>query len=150
MRYSSAAEDDAHIARDEPAWADWVPPADLLGRIRLERGLLAGGDPALVNALPLRQWERWAAQDLSLGNRGTPMSLRFELRLHRAPIPRSELDGWSERAGYREGRRPTASAHDVVPPLFVTMAKGQVAVSGSGVLPLDPSALQGCSGEPGR
>ena len=109
--------------RPEPAWADWIPPRDLLARTRIERGLIGMPDDA-----DLSRWEAYAAEDLSRVDRERLVSLCLRLRLDRGPIEKSVIERWTELDRYVPGRAPTCSAHDLVPPLCVTLAEAWLAI----------------------
>ena len=121
----AAAEDAAEDEDAEPAWADWVPPADLLARVRIEFGLLCavGGLPAAVRPY---EWESYARAHLGRIDRERLASLCLRLRLAKGTIEQAELERWEQLDGYEPGRLPACSAHDLVPPLFVTLAEAEL------------------------
>jgi hypothetical protein len=117
----TAAETGA--ARAEPAWADWIAPRDLLARTRIERGLIDAPDDAALD-----RWERYAADDLGRIDRERLASLCLRTRLDRGPIEGPVIERWAELDRYVPGRMPTCSAHDLVPPLCVTLAEAWLAI----------------------
>jgi hypothetical protein len=128
----------------EPAWPYWVPPDDLLARVRIERGLI---DLKLIDlkSIPgpfslaelqallhakLGPWEEYATRYLdSSGHLGPSVdrerlaSLCLRIRLRHGVMPASEAQRWESADRYVRGRVATNSAHDLVPPLFVSVAE---------------------------
>jgi hypothetical protein len=121
------AEMAAMAADHEPAWADWVPPEDLLARVRIERGLLALVDSSAIATLPRAEWEAYAAAGLRAIDRERLASLCLQLRLADGPMERAEIQPWERLDVYEPNRAPICSAHDLVPPLFVTVAEATLA-----------------------
>ncbi len=124
-RYLADAETAAETGagRAEPAWADWIAPRDLLARTRIERGLIDAPDDAALD-----RWERYAADDLGRIDRERLASLCLRTRLDRGAIGRPVIERWAELDRYVPGRMPTCSAHDLVPPLCVTLAEAWLAI----------------------
>lgn len=116
------AERVAAGAGDEPAWADWIPPEDLLARVRIERGLL--GSPGVPT---LADWEARAATGLDGIDSERLASLCLRLRLDVGRIDRSVLDFYESIDRYQPGRLPACTAHELVAPLFVTLADAEFA-----------------------
>jgi hypothetical protein len=114
-------------ARLEPAWADWVPPVDLLARVRIESGLFTSANAATVDPVARTVWESYAAANLASIDGERLASLCLKLRLAEGTIERSEIERWEELDGYEPTRAPTCSAHDLVPPLCVTLAEAELA-----------------------
>jgi hypothetical protein len=111
----------------ERAWADWVPPVDLLARVRIECGLFASANAVTVNPVARTAWESYAAANLASIDGERLASLCLQLRLAGGTIERSEIERWEELDGYEPSRAPTCSAHDLVPPLCVTLAEAELA-----------------------
>jgi hypothetical protein len=111
----------------EWAWPHWVPPQDLLARVRIERGLI---DPELIDTpsgrTALGAWQREADLRSVDGERLASLCLR--LRLRHGPVPASDLAQWEADDRYVQGRAATNSAHDLVPPLFVSVAEAWLSV----------------------
>ena len=99
----TAAEDAAEDPDAEPAWADWVPPADLLARVRIEFGLLCTVD-GLPAAVPRYEWEGYARADLGSIDRERLASLCLRLRLAKGTIEQAELERWEQLDRYEPGR----------------------------------------------
>jgi len=123
----------------ELAWPYWVPPGDLLARVRIERGLIdrnlvtrpssLANLQAALNA-KLSPWEQYATQYLdSSGHLGPSVdrerlaSLCLRIRLQHGVVSASEAQRWESADSYVIGRVATNSAHDLVPPLFVSIAE---------------------------
>lgn len=109
------------VARDtaDPAWPDWVPPEDLIARLCIEWGLIAPpGDPATF-AL----WETIAADNLGTIDGERLASLCLRVRLRHGPVDEPVAERWEALDGYVPDRVPTCSAHDLVPPLCVSVAQ---------------------------
>lgn len=122
VRVKALAENLAAKTGPHPAWPDWVPPEDLLARVRIERGLL---DPP--EGTVLGEWEAYARRDLRSIDRERLASLCLRVRLDRGTIEPSVLERWEELDSYLPSRRPTCSAHDLVPPLCATLAEAELA-----------------------
>jgi hypothetical protein len=105
-------------------WPHWIPPEDLLARVRIERGLI---DQELIAApsdlMVLDAWEDYAAGRLRSVDGERLASLCLRLRLRHRTVPPSAADRWESADQYASGRVPTSSAHDLVPPLFVSVAE---------------------------
>jgi hypothetical protein len=103
----------------EPGWPHWIPPEDLLARVRIERGLIAPpADPGL-----LTEWEDYAAGHLDSVDGERLASLCLRIRLRYGVVPTEDAQRWESRDRYLQGRVATNSAHDLVPPLFVSIAE---------------------------
>jgi hypothetical protein len=116
------AERLAAAAGDEPAWADWIPPEDLLARVRIERGLLGSPDTATLG-----RWEAYAAADVTRIDNERLASLCLRLRLGAGSIDPTALGFYEGIDRYHPGRLPACTAHELVPPLFVTLAEAELA-----------------------
>jgi hypothetical protein len=115
------AELSAIIAGDEPAapsWPDCIPPEDVVARLHLEHGLIAP-DPLGVAG----QWEFHAAdyRDTIDGERLASLCLR--IRLRHGVVDASVAERWEAADRYMPDRQPGCSAHNLVPPLFVSIAE---------------------------
>jgi hypothetical protein len=106
---------------EQPAWPDWIPPGDLLARVRIERGLIEPYAPAALDT-----WEAYAAGDLRLIDRERLAALCLRIRLHHGPIERSVLDRWELLDSYVSSRVPVCSAHDLIPPLCAMLAEAEL------------------------
>jgi len=123
------AETAARLASDpsaepgiESGLADWLPPSDLLARVRLERGLIAPPDSD-----DLAAWEPYAAGKVATVDGERLASLCLRTRLGHGTVALSEIEGWERIDRYEPGRVATCSAHDLVPPLFATLADAWLA-----------------------
>ncbi len=104
---------------DEPSWPHWIPPDDLLARIRIERGLVAPpADPTILDA-----WESYAADRLDTIDGERLASLCLRIRLRHGIIDAATAERWGAADAYNPDRVPTCTAHDLVPPLFVSVAQ---------------------------
>jgi hypothetical protein len=103
----------------EPAWPDWIPPDDLRARIWIEHGLIA--PPA--GLLDLEQWESYAAEHVDSIDGERLASLCLRIRLRHGVVDASVARRWEALDSYSPGRVPVSSAHDLVPPLCVSVAE---------------------------
>jgi len=106
----------------ETGLADWIPPSDLLARVQLEHGLIAPPETG-----DLRTWESYAADHLDTIDGERLASLCLRTRLGQGIIAPSDIERWEEIDRYEPGRVTTCSAHDLVPPLFATLADAWLA-----------------------
>ena len=108
----------------EWAWPHWIPPVDLLARVRIERGLI---DKELIAApsdlTTLDTWEDYAAGRLRSVDGERLASLCLRLRLRHGAVPASVAERWELAERQAHGQTVTNSAHDLVPPLFVSVAE---------------------------
>jgi hypothetical protein len=102
--------------------ADWIPASDLLARVRLEHGLIAPPEDSVRTA-----WESYAADHLDTVDGERLASLCLRTRLGYGIIPPSDIERWEEIDQYDPSRVATCSAHDLVPPLFATLADAWLA-----------------------
>ena len=126
-------------AAPEPAWPHWVPPDDLLARVWIEWGLIdreliakpssRAELEAALNA-KLEPWEQYATRYLDSSGRPDPSvdrerlaSLCLRIRLRHGVVSASKAQYWESADSYVRGRVATNSAHDLVPPLFVSVAE---------------------------
>jgi len=120
----AAAERLAPAAGARWAWPYWLPPEDLLARVRIERGLIDGeligtpSGPAL-----LHDWEDYAAERLRSADGERLASLCLRVRLRHHAVPPSDAERWESADRYERDRAASCSAHDLVPPLFVSVAE---------------------------
>jgi hypothetical protein len=115
-----SAEAIAASAREpEPAWPDWIAPDDLLARARIERGLIAPPDDLSV----LDEWEAYAADHLDTIDGERLASLCLRIRLRHGVVDASAAQRWESLDAYTPDRAATCSAHDLVPPLCVSVAE---------------------------
>jgi len=106
----------------EPVWTDWIPPDDLLARVRIERGLIESpGDR------DLETWQAYAADNLGTIDGERLASVCLRLRLGQEVIDPSVIERWEAADRYDPGRMATCSAHELVPPLFATLAEAWLA-----------------------
>ena len=103
----------------EPSWPDWIPPGDLLARVRIERGLIAPPDDLSV----LDDWDSYASARLDTIDGERLASLCLRIRLRHGVIDAAVAERWEKSDRYAQDRVPTGSAHDLVPPLFVSVAQ---------------------------
>ena len=106
----------------EAGLADWIQPDDLLARVRLERGLMAAPQDDVLHV-----WESYAAGRLGTIDGERLASLCLRTRLDHGTIQPSVIEQWESRYDYLAIRVATCSAHDMVPPLFVTLADAWLA-----------------------
>ena len=104
---------------DEPSWPDLILPDDLIARIRIERGLIA--PPADLPVLD--EWESYAAGRLDSIDGERLASLCLRIRLRHMIIDADVAERWEAADAYRPDRAPACTAHDLVPPLFVSVAQ---------------------------
>jgi hypothetical protein len=109
----------------EPSWPDWIPPDDLPARVWIERGLIAPPD---YQSLFFGVWESYAAGRLDSidGERLASLCLRIRLR-HGVANAAGVAEHWEALDGYVPDRVSACTAHDLVPPLFVSVAQAWLA-----------------------
>jgi hypothetical protein len=117
-----AEEAAAQASEPEPAWPDWVPPDDLLARVRIEHGLTS-----LASRDDLGEWERYAAGHLDTTDGERLASLCLRSRLRHQVVDPDEIERWATADSYRPYQVPTCTAHDLVPPLFTSIAEAWLA-----------------------
>ena len=117
LRQAEQAAADA--TEPEPSWPDWIPPDDLLARIRIEQGLIVPEN--MLDDLDV--WEQYAADRTHTidGERLASLCLRLRLR-HRVVIG-DAIRRWEAVDGYRPDVVPACTAHALVPPLFTSIAE---------------------------
>ena len=103
----------------EPSWPDWILPDDLLARVWLEWGLIAPPEDLTL----LAEWEAYAAEHLDTIDGDRLASLCLRIRLRHGVLDASAAERWEALDGYLPDRVPTCTAHDLVPPLFVSIAQ---------------------------
>ena len=118
--------------------ADWEPPQDLLARIRLESiraRLLAGAaDTALTAGEPFvespRSGKQVAETAVSLGAIDAERfaSAALAARLAHEVVPAEVLELYERAADLYDQRWPLCEAHRAVPPFFITLARGLIAL----------------------
>jgi hypothetical protein len=113
----AAASDDPELS-----WPDWIPPGDLLAQVRIEHGLIAPPDDLSV----LDEWESYAAARLDTIDGERLASLCLRLRLRHGVTAAAVAERWESADSYAPDRVPTGSAHDLVPPLFVSVAQAWI------------------------
>jgi hypothetical protein len=119
LDYLAEAQDLAQrAAGPEPSWPDWIPPEDLLARIWIERCLIAPPSDVVV----LREWEAHAADHLDSIDGERLASLCLQIRLRHMPVDASLAGRWEALDAYTPDRAPTCTAHDLIPPLCVSVA----------------------------
>ena len=80
----AAASDDPEIS-----WPDWLPPGNLLARVRIERGLIAP-----PHYLVLDDWESYAAAHLDTIDGERLASLCLRIRLRHGVIDAAVAERW--------------------------------------------------------
>ena len=103
----------------EPSWPDWIRPDDLLAGVRIERGLIAPPEDLSV----LGAWEAYAIERLDSIDGERLASLCLRIRLRHGVIDTAAAERWEAVDRYVFDRVPSATAHDLVPPLFVSVAQ---------------------------
>jgi len=103
----------------EPSWPDCLPPDDLLARVRIERGLIAPPEDLTV----LDEWESYATDRLDGIDGERLASLCLRIRLRHGMIDTTVAGRWETADAYNPDRVPTGTAHDLVPPLSVSVAQ---------------------------
>jgi len=116
---AAAEELAARVTGPEPSWPDWIPPGDLLARVRIERGLIAPPDDLGV----LDEWESYAASHLDTIDGERLASLCLRIRLRHGVVNAAVAERWEAADRYVPDRTPACTAHDLVPPLFVSAAQ---------------------------
>jgi len=106
----------------EPPGSDLVLPDDLLARVRIERGLIA-----IPEAAVLKSWEPYAAAAIGTIDGERLASLCLRLRLWQKVVKPPAIERWDELDRYEPDRVAICTAHDLVPPLFVMRAEAWLA-----------------------
>jgi hypothetical protein len=109
-------------AARELGWPDWIEPDDLLSRVRIEHGLIAPPEAAV-----LAGWERAAAERIATVDGERLAALCLRLRLRAGVVDRPAIEGWDALDSYEPDRAPTCSAHDLVPALWAARAEAWLA-----------------------
>ncbi len=116
-------------------WFDWRAPASLVDRILLEliRGIKpkrSGG--SFLENIPLLNIEQIAservASRLDRIDSERLCSALTELHLERGLVRADSLEAFASADHYDPARQPVCAAHHAVPPLFVTLARGFLAL----------------------
>jgi hypothetical protein len=123
----AAAERGAIAARPGPERWDWIEPDDLLARVWIEWALIAPPDSGT-----LAEWESYAAGHFDTIDAERLASQCLTIRLGRGVIEPSAIERWERTDRYEPGWAATCSAHDLVPPLFVTIAEAWLAAGEPG------------------
>ena len=116
-------------------WLDWLPPARLADRLRLEFLRLHAGRFGLATVtqaqlLPeadsavLGLWEVEASQHLQIIDCERLVSRILQVRGAYAPVPIEELDRLRSVEQYDSLRRPTCLAHRSAPLLVASLSRG--------------------------
>jgi hypothetical protein len=109
----------ADATEPEPSWPDWIPPDDLLARIRIEQGLIAP-----ENVLDdLDAWEQYAADRTHTIDGERLASLCLRLRLRHRVVSGAAIRRWEAVDDYRPDEVPAGTAHALIPPLFTSIAE---------------------------
>lgn len=101
---------------------DWIRPDDLLARVWIEWGLITPPDEDMIAS-----WETYAEAHFTTIEAERLASQCLRIRLSRGVIDRSDIGHWESIDRYEHAWQPTCSAHDLVPPLFVTLAEAWLA-----------------------
>jgi hypothetical protein len=136
----------------EDRWPDWLAPASLPDRVRLELLRLSRkpgglaflpGPPLQIWGLPLAvseraeglrfdpkylAWQSEALQRVQLIDAERLLSRLLSLRLEYGVVPAAELEACRAGALSEVPRRAECNAHRSVPPLFITLAHGWLAL----------------------
>ncbi|HEU4350188.1 MAG TPA: hypothetical protein VFR35_20605 [Actinoplanes sp.] len=129
---SVAAE--AERARPEDGrWTDWPAPPDCVLWAHLHHAVeaLMCGRP--LRALPMREWERRAEAGLFTIDGERLMSQCLQLRLSHGAVTRDRLDRLRALDLYDPRRIASRSVHRSVPPLFVSLSDGYLALGDAGM-----------------
>ncbi len=110
-----------------PAYPDWLPPAELAGRIALEQAVWARSAGVPLDQVPLDDWERHVSDRLDQIDGDRLASACLRLRLAWRPLTADELAGVRDLP-YVPGMHATCRVHEIVPPLFATVAEGLLGV----------------------
>ena len=113
------------------SWPDAILPADLLARRRIEEALIGwaehGGADSTWMALASTFLSDAGAAKLTTIDGERLASLCLQRWLDYAVIEAPLVERWEEADTYAPGRVATSSAHDLVPPLFVSLAEAWLA-----------------------
>jgi hypothetical protein len=114
--------------RQPKPWADWHAPASQRDRIRLEMLRLLPGEPPLDKLTPwLNEAARLPERLRQIDSERLQSAILLR-SLARGPIPRERLTRYQKQVEYVRERQPVCAAHREIPPLFVTLARGWLAV----------------------
>ena len=101
------------------SWPDWIQPEDLTARVFIEHCLIAPPGGLTV----LADWEAYAADHLGTIDGERLASLCLRIRLRHGVVDASVAERWEAADSYILNRVPSCTAHDLVPPLFVSVAE---------------------------
>jgi hypothetical protein len=116
-------------------WFDWRMPDCLRDRIRLEMLRLLPMWLNFITSDRLNEWQQQAIRHLRQIDSERLTSLILKLRLNQEPIPEEDLKELTSLEYYNPDPQLACIAHHTVPPLFVTLALGWLAL-GKGDLAL--------------
>jgi hypothetical protein len=114
---------------DGQPWFDWRAPASLLDRVRLE--VIRWFQATQPVGFPLEErllYSQRLASRLDRIDSERLLSALIALQLDQDGLGASELEALARADRYDAGRQPVCAAHWVVPPLFVTLARGFLAL----------------------
>jgi tetratricopeptide (TPR) repeat protein len=122
------AVDSAGTAWQGQRWLDWRAPDSTVDRVRLEAIRALPETARRRSAEELDTWGAEAAGRTQLVDAERLASAVLGLRLARGVVPAAELAALARAERYLPDRQPACNAHRTVPPLFVTMARGWLAL----------------------
>jgi hypothetical protein len=120
--------------KGEERWLDWMAPGSIRCRAGLELWRLSRFEagplvPAEASSYQTAiSWETEAMERAASIDGERLLSVVLATRLAQGPILEENLAAVEAAAGYDPGRRPTSAVHASTPPLFVTVARGWLAV----------------------
>ena len=114
-----------YMAAQAAAEPDWVPPEDLLARVRIERGLITPPGAADLEAV-LGSWEDYASERLATVDGDRLASLCLRIRLRHGVVDPAAIRRW-EAGRWTPALAPACTAHEIVPPLFTSVAEAWLA-----------------------
>ena len=113
-------------------WMDWVAPASLQDRIRLEALRIIPRSKRTPDLEQAATWADDAARRLSSVDAERLVSAVLQLRMDHGLPDAAELEAWEAADAYEPQRQPACNAHAAVAPLFVSIALGWLALGNVG------------------
>jgi WD40 repeat protein len=124
-----ALADAATAGQQRQHWADWRAPDPIIDRVRLEATrLIPPSGPFTIAEQNIRDWWVQAIPRTDRIDAERLLSALLARRLAWETVPAFELEELYDADLYDPGRQPSCPAHHAVPPLFVSVACGWLAL----------------------
>jgi hypothetical protein len=119
---------DMSIESERQRWLDWRAPASLPERVRLEAMRALPPQVGKLNLEQLRAWQQGALVRTDLIDAERLVAFALKVRLAWTVVPEDELEAVARAERYVPDRQPLCNAHREIPPLFVSLASGWLAL----------------------